>query len=120
MATYEFTCDTAECNQHNIDLNFPMAADESTKTAICPTCAAPLRKLISGGTGVIFKGEGWTPKFSKGSPPPYDPEKDMESVDRQRKETGMEESDWRPKKAVHPVRSAGLDIPAPSPKKASA
>ena len=121
MATYEFTCDNEECFQPPVDKEFPMAADESTKTAKCPTCAAPMRKLVTGGTGVIFKGAGWTPKFSKGSAPPYDPEADMENVDRQRQETGMEPSDWKPKKAVHGSRrSQGIGPGVKSSQKESA
>jgi len=119
MATYEFVCDTEECDQPKVEISFPMAADESTKTAICPTCAGPLRKLITGGTATIFKGSGWTPHFSKNAPSPYDPEKDMESVDRQRKEVGMEENDWKPKKAVHPNRRQGIVIPTPGPKESA-
>jgi predicted nucleic acid-binding Zn ribbon protein len=112
MATYEFKCPDPECNQEKIEHNFPMSADESTKTATCGRCGILMRKLISGGTATFFKGSGWTPKFSKYTAPPYDPEKDMESVTRQRSDTGMEESEWKPKKAVHgDKRVQGIDVP---------
>jgi hypothetical protein len=72
-----------------------------------------MKKLITGGTGTLFLGPGWTPKFSKYTASPYDPEQDMENVDRQRAETGMEESDWKPKKAVHgSLRAQGIEMPA--------
>lgn len=111
MATYEFQCKDPECNPKKITLDFPMKADESTKTAACGLCGKPMRKLITGGTGTIFKGSGWTPTFHKSTAPPYDPEKDMESVTRQRSETGMEESEWKPKKAVYTgTRTTGIDM----------
>jgi len=78
----------------------------------CPVCSQSMRLLITGGTGVIFKGSGWTPKFERMTAPPYDPEKDMESVARQQKESGMEDKEpWKPTKAVHPIRSRGITIP---------
>lgn len=77
---------------------------------VCPICGSMLRSIITGGVGTIFKGSGWTEKFGKAPTPPYDPEKDMESVDRQRSDAGMEPSDWKPKKAVHPIRSTGVDM----------
>lgn len=78
----------------------------------CPVCSRPMRLLITGGTGVIFKGGGWTPKFERLTTPPYDPEKDMESIERQRKDAGLpeEKKPWRPKKAVHPIRTHGIDM----------
>lgn len=105
MATYDFKCDKCGVVEERI---FPMAQDE--KVAVCKACQTPMRQLITGGQRTIFKGDGWTPKFTKYSPPPYDPEKDCESVDRQRAEAGLEPNPWKPTKAVHPIRSSGIDI----------
>lgn len=63
-------------------------------------CGGMLQRQI-GVPAILFKGPGWTPTFHRPEPPPYDPEKDMQSVDAQRKDAGMEPSDWKPKHSVH-------------------
>jgi putative FmdB family regulatory protein len=53
MPTYEYEC--KKCG-NTFDL-FQSMADEPVK--ICPTCGGDVRRLINGGTGIIFKGSGF-------------------------------------------------------------
>jgi putative FmdB family regulatory protein len=53
MPTYGYECKS--CG-HNFDA-FQSIKDEPLKT--CPECGKELRRLINGGTGVIFKGGGF-------------------------------------------------------------
>jgi len=53
MPTYEYECKS--CG-HNFE-TFQAITDEPVKT--CPKCGADVRRLIFGGTGVIFKGSGF-------------------------------------------------------------
>ena len=53
MPTYEYECKS--CG-HNFDY-FQGMKDEPLK--VCPECGKELRRLINGGTGIIFKGGGF-------------------------------------------------------------
>jgi putative FmdB family regulatory protein len=53
MPTYEYECKT--CG-HRFDA-FQNIRDEPLK--VCPECGKELRRLINGGSGVIFKGGGF-------------------------------------------------------------
>lgn len=53
MPTYEYECKS--CG-HSFDV-FQNMKDEPLKS--CPECGKELRRLINGGTGVIFKGGGF-------------------------------------------------------------
>ena len=53
MPTYEYEC--RSCT-HTFDA-FQSMKDEPLK--ICPKCGKGIRRLINGGTGVIFKGGGF-------------------------------------------------------------
>jgi len=53
MPTYEYECKS--CG-HSFDA-FQNIMDEPLKT--CPKCDKAIRRLINGGTGVIFKGGGF-------------------------------------------------------------
>jgi len=53
MPTYGYECKS--CG-HNFDA-FQSMKDEPLKT--CPACSKELRRLINGGSGVIFKGGGF-------------------------------------------------------------
>ena len=53
MPTYEYEC--RECS-HSFEA-FQAMSDEPFKT--CPECGKEIRRLIFGGTGVIFKGSGF-------------------------------------------------------------
>ena len=62
MPTYDYQCDN--CN-HLFEA-FQSFRDEPL--SVCPECDAPaLRRLISGGTGIIFKGSGFYVNDSKSS-----------------------------------------------------
>ena len=53
MPTYAYQCKI--CN-HTFDA-FQSMKDEPLK--VCPKCGKELRRLINGGTGIIFKGGGF-------------------------------------------------------------
>jgi len=53
MPTYEYECKSCK---FTFDA-FQSMADEPLKT--CPECGKAVRRLINGGTGVIFKGGGF-------------------------------------------------------------
>jgi|UniRef100_A0A7C6EBU3 putative FmdB family regulatory protein len=53
MPTYEYQCD--KCN-YRFEL-FQKITDSPVKT--CPVCNGKVRRLISGGSGLIFKGSGF-------------------------------------------------------------
>ena len=62
MPTYDYQCDN--CN-HLFEA-FQSFHDEPL--SVCPECDTPaLRRLISGGTGIIFKGSGFYVNDSKSS-----------------------------------------------------
>ncbi|HPC70912.1 MAG TPA: zinc ribbon domain-containing protein [Treponema sp.] len=53
MPTYEYECKT--CG-HSFEV-FQNMSDPVLKT--CPECGKEVRRLINGGTGIIFKGSGF-------------------------------------------------------------
>ena len=53
MPTYGYEC--RSCS-HSFDI-FQHMNDEPLKT--CPECGGELRRIITGGTGIIFKGNGF-------------------------------------------------------------
>jgi putative FmdB family regulatory protein len=53
MPTYEYECKS--CG-HTFDV-FQNMSDEPVK--VCPECGKEVRRLINGGTGIIFKGSGF-------------------------------------------------------------
>lgn len=62
MPTYEYRCDSCS---HEFEAFQSMKDDPLTA---CPACGTDaLRRLISGGTGVIFRGSGFYVTDSKGS-----------------------------------------------------
>lgn len=61
MPTYEYEC--KKCG-NTFDV-FQSMSDEPVK--ICPTCGGEVRRLINGGTGIIFKGSGFYINDSKKS-----------------------------------------------------
>ncbi|MDR3174672.1 MAG: zinc ribbon domain-containing protein [Treponema sp.] len=72
MPTYEYECKT--CG-HTFDV-FQNMSDEPVK--VCPQCGKEVRRLIRGGTGVIFKGSGFyvTDKNKSPGKTPAAPQKD--------------------------------------------
>ncbi|MCL2834570.1 MAG: zinc ribbon domain-containing protein [Treponema sp.] len=53
MPTYEYECKSCK---HTFDV-FQAISDEPVK--ICPKCGKKVRRLINGGSGIIFKGHGF-------------------------------------------------------------
>ena len=53
MPTYEYVCDTCS----HLFEQFQSMTDDPIKK--CPKCGADVRRLISSGAGVIFKGNGF-------------------------------------------------------------
>ena len=53
MPTYSYECKSCK---HNFDV-FQSMKDEPLKT--CPKCGKAVRRLINGGGGIIFKGNGF-------------------------------------------------------------
>ncbi|MCH7613036.1 MAG: zinc ribbon domain-containing protein [Candidatus Marinimicrobia bacterium] len=53
MPTYDYIC--KDC-RHTFEL-FQSMSDPTVKE--CPSCNGQVRRLISGGTGLIFKGTGY-------------------------------------------------------------
>jgi putative FmdB family regulatory protein len=53
MPTYEYECKT--CG-HTFEV-FQRMSDEPVR--VCPQCGKEVRRLINGGTGIIFKGSGF-------------------------------------------------------------
>ncbi len=52
MPTYEYACQ----NGHHFDEFQSIVA---APIEVCPVCGAPAERLISGGTGLIFRGSGF-------------------------------------------------------------
>ena len=62
MPTYDYQCD----NCSHLFETFQSIHDEPL--SVCPACGTPaLRRLISGGTGIIFKGSGFYVNDSRSS-----------------------------------------------------
>ena len=59
MPTYEYEC--KKCG--NTFDRFQSMSDDPVK--ICPSCGGEVRRLINGGTGIIFKGTGFYINDSK-------------------------------------------------------
>ena len=69
MPTYEYECKS--CG-HSFEKSHSMTAEP---IKICPKChKKSVNKLISSGSGIIFKGSGfYATDYRKGSPPPACP-----------------------------------------------
>ncbi len=61
MPTYEYECRECHCTFEQ----FQQMSDEPVK--VCPKCGGTVRRLIGGGTGIIFKGSGFYITDSKKS-----------------------------------------------------
>lgn len=57
MPTYEYEC--LKCDYSFDSFQLITALPLTT----CPKCGGKLRRLISGGAYIIYKGDGWTEKF---------------------------------------------------------
>ena len=67
MPTYEYECKSCT---HTFEA-FQAMSDEPIK--ICPRCGKEVRRLIYGGTGVIFKGSGFYVTDKKSGTKPSKP-----------------------------------------------
>ena len=84
MPTYDYQCDN--CN-YNFELFKNMSDD---KIKICPECGKSVRRVIHGGTGIIFKGPGFYvndyAKKERNPKPEKDPKSDSaDSSDKESK-----------------------------------
>jgi putative FmdB family regulatory protein len=60
MTTYEYRCSNDECpSGGTFECQQKMTDDALT---YCPHCGADCSRVISGGQGIVFKGEGWVDK----------------------------------------------------------
>ena len=71
MPTYEYECRSC---QHSFE-KFQSMSEDPIK--ICPKCGKEVRRVIGGGTGIIFKGSGFYVTDSKkaGDASPVAPKK---------------------------------------------
>ena len=77
MPTYEYKC--KEC-EHSFEV-FQSIKDDPL--SVCPECGGSVRRILSGGAGVIFKGQGFyvtdkgksQAKGAPGDAKPHDPAK---------------------------------------------
>ena len=53
MPTYDYKC--AQC-EHDFEIFQSMSAEHIKK---CPKCGGKVRRLVGGGSGLIFKGSGF-------------------------------------------------------------
>jgi len=69
MPTYDYVC--RDCG-HEFEAFQSMKDDPLTE---CPSCQGSVKRLVGGGTGIIFKGSGFYVNDSKKSPetPKADP-----------------------------------------------
>lgn len=87
MPTYDYLC--KDCG-HTFEL-FQSMSDPSLKE--CPSCNGKVRRIISGGTGLIFKGSGYyvtdyknkKPSSKEKSEPKKEPTK-KESTKKEKKD----------------------------------
>lgn len=61
MPTYEYACDSCK---NNFEV-FQKMSDAPLQT--CPQCGAKIRKILSGGIGISFKGSGFYVNDSVGA-----------------------------------------------------
>jgi putative FmdB family regulatory protein len=94
MPTYEYKC--KEC-EHSFEA-FQSMKDEPL--SVCPECGGPVRRVLSGGAGVIFKGQGF-----------YVTDKGKAPADGA--STGASKQDAAAKKDATSTASSNPDAPSP-------
>lgn len=55
---YQYLCDSCGIEEEH----FHSFTEENIDTHKCPKCDAKMRRLITGGSGIIFKGDDWPSK----------------------------------------------------------
>lgn len=68
MPAYDYVCDT--CNS-SVEVTHGIFEE---KNVLCEKCLKKMRKVISGGTGTLFRGQGWVSKGSGTTTPQYSKE----------------------------------------------
>jgi putative FmdB family regulatory protein len=58
MPAYDYVCDACEIDK---EINHGMFENPEI---ICEKCGKKMRKAVSGGSGVIYRGQGWVSKGS--------------------------------------------------------
>lgn len=58
MPSYRYKCQHKECG-HIFD-EFYYDVDAHPEYSHCPVCGFPAKRLITGGTGFILRGPGWS------------------------------------------------------------
>ncbi|MGH7531229.1 MAG: FmdB family zinc ribbon protein [Gemmatimonadales bacterium] len=76
MPTYEYKCPAG----HRFEKSFPRIT--SKRHAPCPECGKRAERLISGGTGLVFKGSGFYITDYKRAEKPEKAEKPAEKPDQ--------------------------------------
>lgn len=77
MPTYDYKC--LSCG-HTFEI-FQAMSDDPVKK--CPLCGKKVRRLVSGGTGLIFKGSGfYLTDYVRRSESKSDPEKKTEKAEK--------------------------------------
>ena len=59
MPIYEFKCSNDKCEHRFDKLFIGYESDEEKEFQICPKCGAKAKRIISGGTHLKFKGNGF-------------------------------------------------------------
>ena len=102
MPTYEYEC----TNGHRFEYLQSITAEPLTE---CTTCGEPVRRLIGGGTGIIFKGSGFYVTDSKnGSRANKASAKDADG----KKDTAKTDTDKPKDKASKTEAGSGSEKPA--------
>lgn len=100
MPTYEYEC--SRCNNRFEELQ-SMTADPISK---CPKCSGPVKRLISAGVGIIFKGSGfYTTDYKKPSANSSTSKKSEGASSAEKKESGSSSSDTKSKNAGNPGKT---------------
>ncbi|MDP2792161.1 MAG: zinc ribbon domain-containing protein [Rectinemataceae bacterium] len=99
MPTYEYEC--RKCS-HSFE-QFQSMSEEPLKT--CPKCGGDVRRLIGGGTGIIFKGSGFYVTDSKKA-------SSAATVNAQAKSSKTEKSETAASASTEKAAPAGKDSAA--------
>lgn len=94
MPTYEYEC--SGCSNRFEEFQ-SITADPISK---CPKCSGLVKRLISAGAGIIFKGSGfYTTDYKKTSAAASPPKKSEDTSSAEKKESGSSNSDTKSKNA---------------------
>ena len=101
MPTYDYECS----NGHQFEYLQSITAEPLSE---CITCGGPVRRLIGGGTGIIFKGSGFYVTDSKNGKHAKQPtKKDEGGADTAPKEGAAKSEKGGDKKPAESAKSSG-------------